>query len=282
MIKSSIFNTRFGISLAALVLVACTGITAPPLPGGVRVQVQVSGGIAGVAYSFEVSGRDGVVRGLTCTNGCDFTEGEVLLPLSVVQIQDLAQRIEDTGILNMDGTNFGSQCCDQFEFVVVYETGEESATVEGSSELFPTDLRAVVFTLVAMSDGILPVVVDLDGNLNGLPRDGVSLGPVTVTGNRLDAELSFGGGCALHEIDLVAVGGWLESTPVQVNLFFSHEDNDDPCDAFLTEVRDFDLRGLADEYEATYGVATPGETTLILRVEDFAEPNGARLVNYVF
>ena len=282
MIESSTLKARFGVFLAALVMLACNGITGPPLSDGVRVEVQVSGGIAGVAYSFEVSGRDRLVRGLTCTNGCDFVAGETLLPVSVVQVQDLAQRIEDTGILDMDGTNFGAPCCDDFEFVVIYETGGESATIQGSSQALPPDLRAVVETLLAMANGTVPVVVDLAGNLNGLPRDAVSLGPVNVAADLLDAELSFGGGCAPHEIDLVAVGGWMESTPVQVNLIFSHEDNGDPCDAFLTQVRTFDLRRLADEYEATFGVGGAGETTVILRVEDFNEPNGFRAVNYVF
>ena len=282
MIENTKVPGRVAAFLATTVLLACTGITGPPLSSGVQIEVQVSGGIAGVVYSFEVSGRDRVVRGLTCENGCDFQAGEVLLPLSVTQIQDLAEDMEATGILGLDGTDFGAPCCDDFEFVVTYDNGSDAATIRGSSQALPPDLQAAVQVLLGMANGTVPVVVDLQGSLTNLPRDGVSLGPVTISGDVLEAELSFGGGCASHEIDLVAFNGWLESFPIQVSLFFSHEDNDDPCDAFLTQMRTFDLRRLANEYNRTYSVAGPGLTTLILRIEDVNEPGGFRAVNYVF
>lgn len=274
------------MSLGALPFIlaagACSEIIGIPDPESMHIEVQVSGGIAGVSYSFEVAGDDRVVRGLTCTNVCDFTAGQIFLPLSVTQIQDLAEQWEDTGILELDGTDFGAPCCDDFDFVVTYSVDGRSATIEGSSQALPADLRAAVETVMAMTQSVLPVVVDVDGTGAGFPRDGLSVGPIQLTGDLLEAELSYSGGCANHEIDLVAFGGWLESAPVQVNLFFSHEDNDDPCDAFPTETRRFDLRALARAYEAVYGVAAPGTTTLLLRIEDFQEPNGFKLVSYLF
>ena len=126
------------------------------------------------------------------------------------------------------------------------------------------------------------MIVDLEGMLQNLPRDPVDIGAISIVVHTMEAELSFSGGCADHEIDLVANNGWLESQPVQVGLFFSHEDNDDPCDAWLTETRFFDLRPLSEAYQAVYGTADPGTTTLVLRIEDPDEPGDVRLVDYVF
>jgi hypothetical protein len=76
----------------------------------------------------------------------------------------------------------------------------------------------------------------------------------------------------------------MESNPVQVRLFLSHEDFDDPCDAWITRDYHFDLGPLKKEYQDSYGVAEPGATTLILLLEDplVASPLGARVLTYVF
>lgn len=76
----------------------------------------------------------------------------------------------------------------------------------------------------------------------------------------------------------------MESFPVQVRLFLSHEDFDDPCDAWITEDFTFDLVPLKLAYQGTYGVAEPGKTTLVLLLEDpqLASPLGARILEYVF
>ena len=76
----------------------------------------------------------------------------------------------------------------------------------------------------------------------------------------------------------------MESFPVQVRLFLSHEDFDDPCDAWITREFSFDLIPLKIAYQASYGVSEPGKTTLILLLEDplLASPQGARRLEYVF
>ncbi len=269
------------IASLALFVGACDGVAGPPLSSGMRVEVQVSGGIAGVDYSFEIVGGERVVRGLHCTHLCDFDAGEILLPLSVAQVQALAADLEDTGLLEMDGANFGTQCCDDFHYVVSFSSGVRSATVEGDGQLLPTDLGVLVNRMVAMSQGTVPALVD-QARVLTLPADGYSLGPVTVDGDILEAELSFGGGCERHEIDVVLRGPWLESFPVRADMEFSHEDNDDPCDAFLTQVRSFDLRPVRAAYLASYPSSQPGQTTLILRLADPEAPGGLREVEYLF
>ena len=76
----------------------------------------------------------------------------------------------------------------------------------------------------------------------------------------------------------------MESNPVQTRLFLSHEDFDDPCDAWITREFTFDLIPLKLAYEASYGAAVPGSTTLVLLLADpmLASPMGARRLQYVF
>ena len=73
------------------------------------------------------------------------------------------------------------------------------------------------------------------------PRDAFQIQEAGVASDLLQVELSYGGGCRTHDVKGVAWGGWMESNPVQVRLFLSHEDFDDPCDAWITEDRRFDL-----------------------------------------
>jgi len=269
------------VAAFALLVGACNGVTGPPLASGMRVEVQVSGGIAGVDYAFEIVGRDRVVRGVRCTHLCDFEAGQLILPLSVIQVQALAADLDDTGLLEMDGTDFGTQCCDDFHYVISFSSGVRSATIEGDGQRLPADLGALVNRMVSMAQGTVPALIDQQRALS-LPSDGYSLGSVTVDGDVLEAELSFGGGCEQHEIDLVLRGPWLESFPVRADMEISHEDNDDPCDAFLTEVRSFDLRPVRAAYLASYPTYQPGLTTLILRLPDPEAPGGLREVEYLF
>lgn len=76
----------------------------------------------------------------------------------------------------------------------------------------------------------------------------------------------------------------MESNPVQVRLFLSHEDFDDPCDAWVTRDFKFDLVPLKIAYQASYGVGEPEKTTLILLLADplLASPLGARWLEYRF
>lgn len=262
-------------------LQACNGVTVPPIASGVRVEIGVSGGLVGVDYVFEVLGDERIVRGVSCANGCDFDPGDILLPLSIVQVTALAADLEDAGIIELDGTDFGDQCCDDFHYDVSYASAGRTSRVEGSAALFPAELATVVQRLIGFAQGRVPAVVDLTGSLT-LPDAPVELGSHVLNGDLLEVELSYGGGCARHEIDLVAIDGWLESNPVQVRTVFAHEDHQDPCDAFLTETRTFDLGPIASAYRDAYGPADPGATTLLLLLEDPDDPDGYRSVEYVF
>lgn len=276
-----------GIAVASLTtmcaaLVACGDVVGPDPGAAVEIQVAVSGGIAGVSYTVELDGPEGVVRGVSCTSGCDFEAGEVFTALSPAQVARTAREMRDAGIVALNGVDFGTVCCDQFEYVITYREGGLVSTVRGDSGTLPPLLLRVLSDLQGMVDGRLPVLVALDSDPDSYPADPLTLDEAAIAGDVLEAALTYGGGCTLHEIDLVAFNGWLESFPVQVDALLSHEDNGDMCDALVIETRRFDLRPLAEAYRDAYGAGEPEETTLILRLRDPGEPGEMRLLEYRF
>ncbi|MDX1494421.1 MAG: hypothetical protein R3253_10205 [Longimicrobiales bacterium] len=262
--------------------VGCSDVAGPGLDAAVHVEVAVSGGIAGVSYSFELDGPDGVVRGVTCTSGCDFEAGRVFVAVSPTQVARTAGELREAGIFALNGVDFGTVCCDQFQYVVTYREDGRTSTVRGDAGTLPPLLLRAVGVLQGMVDGRLPVVVALDTDPQSYPSDPLTLEEAAISGDVLEAAVHYGGGCRLHEIDLVAFHGWLESAPVQVDVLLSHEDNGDMCDALIMETRRFDLRPLAEAYRDAYGGGAPGETTLVLRLREPGQPGQLRLLEYRF
>ncbi|HSH74250.1 MAG TPA: hypothetical protein VLA09_00985 [Longimicrobiales bacterium] len=262
---------------AALLLAACgTGsIIGPPDPDEVSIRLRVSGGIAGGGYTVVVDGAGREV-GRTCDVICTVPPGGGVLPVSSALVAELAGALEDAGVLALDGRDFGTQCCDQFFVELTYERGERSAHLAGTSALLPSELRWPLRLLSALAYGSVPAIVSPETTDDDWPRDPYALGEITVDGLALKAEVSYGGGCRQHRMDLVAWGGWLESFPVQIEALVTHDDGDDPCRAFITEERSFDLAPLARAYEEAYGSGGVERPTVILRLWDPA--GGVRMV----
>ncbi|UCF18588.1 MAG: hypothetical protein JSU87_11645 [Gemmatimonadota bacterium] len=253
----------------------------PQLAKDVYIEVQVAGGLAGADFSYAIDGSTGVVRGLACQQACDFDPGDILLHLSPVQIIELSELFRRAGIHDYAGRDFGTKCCDQFHYRIVYRDGDGESTVTGSSEALPDGLRLAVARLDLLVQGIAPIIIDFDSQPDAWPRDPLVLSDYSLSGHILHLAVEYGGGCEVHELDLVAWGGWLESFPVQVNVLLTHEGNDDPCDAVIHEDKHFDLTPLREAYGESYGVAASGSTALILRLT-VPDGNGPRLITYNF
>jgi hypothetical protein len=271
-------------TLAVSVLAGCYSPVSlgPVIPEDVSITLSVSGGIAGVQYTIEVDGAARQVRGLACAAFCDFEPGEVLVPISSAQVAALGRRLDDAGVVDLDGRNFGQECCDDFHYELTYRRGERSATVRGGGVRLPRDLADAVGLIHGLVGGVVPALVSPDTRDTDWPRDPYRLGQVDVDGLVLTAHLTYGGGCAQHRMDLVLWGGWMESFPVQINALISHDDSDDPCDAVVTEERSFALLPLREAYEEAYGPIGANRPTVILRLWDplSASPLG-RLVEVV-
>lgn len=260
------------ITLAPLVLFAAAGCGSGlllPVPAEeVTVTLAVSGGIAGVSYSIVVDGAAGEVRGGACDSFCDWEPGDLLLPISAEQVRALSARLDESGVLDLDGEDLGDTCCDIFHIELVYERGSRIARVEGTEDRFPPALASAVQTLMGFAQKRAAMLVAPNTDRSEWPRDPYILGEVRVDGLVLEAELSYGGGCADHRLDLVGLGGWLESHLVQMEALITHDDGDDGCDALVIDERRFDLRPLRASYIAAYGPIGATRPRVILRLWD--------------
>ena len=91
------------------------------------------------------------------------------------------------------------------------------------------------------------------GSTADLQSDPFALNSASVTGNVLTISVSYSGGCRSHEFVLTVAESFQESSPVQLPMVLTHEDNDDPCEAYPTEQRRFDLTPVKERYQAAYG-----------------------------
>jgi hypothetical protein len=283
MVKKSL--QLLGIPLLVLSIQGCLQDPASVTGGqDMQIRIQVSGGFAGADYAVILDGADRILVGDSCSVLCNFTKGQVLASLTPEQVDYVWELFQDANVQAFHGEDFGTQCCDQFYWVVDYLDAEGPSVFKGTSSVFPHGLNVAVSTVLGMAFGTLPIIVDFDTEPSAWPGDAFQIQEAAVSGHTLHTRLSYGGGCKEHEVRAVAWGGWMESFPVQVRLFLSHDAHEDPCDAWITRDFTFDLRPLKASYQASYGVGEPGETTLILLLADpmLASPQGARRLEYRF
>lgn len=266
---------------AGLIISACGPDPKEPVAEDVFIQVHVTGGIAGADYTFAIDGATYELRGISCSNLCDFQAGQVLAQLSPDQVRYYSDLMLGGGIIEHDGEDFGNPCCDQIYYELAFRYGDREATVRGAATTLPPGLAFAAAELERLVHGITPIIVDFDTQPEAWPQDPLGLVGYSLEGSTLSLEVEHGGGCAHHEYHLVAWGGWMESFPVQVNVLLAHEDNDDPCDALLRRTLYFDLTPLRDAYFPVYGGGGPAPDTIIMRLV-VPDGQGPRLIPYTF
>ncbi len=249
-----------------------------------EIRVRVTGGFAGVDYTILVDGVRRAVIGEECLNGGDFGAGQTLHGLSRDQVAYLSGLFLDAGVHTLNGTDFGVECCDQFHYEVRYEEENGTSTVQGSSELLPPSLLQAVVAVSGFASGVYPIVVDQGTDSSSWAMDFAVVEAPSVQGDYLTLRVSYSGGCAVHHLDLVAFGGWMESSPVRIQAFLSHDANGDQCEAWITRDVTFDLRPLKRAYQESYGVGEPGGSTIVILFNP--EPSSSSLaqhrLEYVF
>jgi len=257
----------FAVSLAAA---SCEleQLTGPVDPAEVTITLATTGGIVGVDYAIRVEGDSGKVRGVRCANGCEFSDGELLLPVSGAQVAMLAGALDRAGVLESGNRDFGTECCDIFHYDLTYERGDRTVRIQGTDTLFPEDLAAAIRLLQPLASRTLSLIVAQSSSPEDWPTEPFSLGAVSFDGTTIRADVSYGGGCADHRMDLVIWGGWMESFPVQVNALITHDGGDDPCDSVVSETRTFDVFPLAVAYAEAYGTGGDARPRVILRIWD--------------
>ena len=106
------------------------------------------------------------------------------------------------------------------------------------------------YRLKVRTRGTPVVVVDVEPA--SLQLDAFTLGEVSLDGNSLLVDVTYSGGCAEHDFQLfISPATFLESNPVQANLWLQHENNDDACDGIVSETLRFDLTPVLDLHRET-------------------------------
>ena len=110
--------------------------------------------------------------------------------------------------------------------------------------------------------------ITLDDSLyQTAPRDPLTINNIQLQKDLLRFNVSYGGGCEEHEFKLIATS-FMESYPIQVNILLSHEDNDDPCDMWVTETLIFNILPLKKSYQQSYNEESG---TIVLNIEGWED-----------
>jgi len=116
------------------------------------------------------------------------------------------------------------------------------------------------------------IIID-DSLYQSAPRDPLTINDIRLIKNHLEFNISYGGGCEEHEFQLYSTS-FMESYPVQVNILLSHEDNDDPCDMWITETLIFNIFPLKESWQKSYN---NNSGIIIMNIQGWSES-----INYEF
>jgi hypothetical protein len=125
---------------------ACHSPTAPEPGEDVQIVLAVSGGIAGADWQLTIDGRRARIVGDRCREsiGCDWSAGEVLAPTQESQLLALAREFIEGGFLDLDETDYGTECCDQFGYELTYVDRDDAKKVLGSDGTLPDAVLELV------------------------------------------------------------------------------------------------------------------------------------------
>ncbi|QRK12946.1 hypothetical protein JQX13_24685 [Archangium violaceum] len=84
------------------------------------------------------------------------------------------------------------------------------------------------------------------------PRDPVDVEGLSLSGDLLLVNVSYGGGCAEHDFALSWDGSFAESNPTQASLVLLHDAHDDQCRAHVTTTLRFDLTPVKERWREMY------------------------------
>ncbi len=95
-------------------------------------------------------------------------------------------------------------------------------------------------------------VMFTQGDPVAMCRDELTINGGAIDGIVLEIYVSYGGGCGDHEFILLGRPNFMESYPVQIDLYVHHRNIDDYCDAIVSDTLCFDVRRVAELYEGIY------------------------------
>ncbi len=93
--------------------------------------------------------------------------------------------------------------------------------------------------------------------------------PAIITGVAFKSDtlilyVQYSGGCREHYFKLFGYKGFMKSNPMQANIYLSHDSQNDPCEAWLSDTLKFDLTPLKNYYIYLYCERDP----ILLRIHE--------------
>ena len=89
---------------------------------------------------------------------------------------------------------------------------------------------------------------------NAIQLDPFDLEDIEIAGDTITLNITYSGGCKEHGFSLyMSPAAFLESYPVQANLYLRHNSNGDACEAFISESVFSNIRPIVELYKTVYG-----------------------------
>jgi len=106
--------------------------------------------------------------------------------------------------------------------------------------------------LLITCGGCVVIITDIPPEV--IQLDPFSLKGVEVVEDTITLHISYSGGCKDHYFSLcMSPAAFLESYPVQANLYLRHNGNSDACEAEINQTISFNLQPIAAFYKSLYG-----------------------------
>ena len=132
---------------------------------------------------------------------------------------------------------------------------------------------------VSASDADVKAIILFEGWDVFAAMDAAVIKEASIEKDRLRLRVEYSGGDVEHDFELYASKSFLESYPVQADLFLFHDAKGDGAEAIIFDELLFDLSPLKSYYIELYG----GGGTLILRIhEPGMRSNFKMLLTYEF
>ncbi len=121
---------------------------------------------------------------------------------------------------------------------------------------------------------LFPIVIGNNPS-SALKQDAFDLSAVSISNGVLRMSVVSGGGCRDHEYTLyMTPNAFMESYPVQANIYLRHDAKGDPCDAIVADSLRFDLTPVLDLYRQAYHRAD----TIFLNLYNFEQTQSERII----
>ena len=107
-------------------------------------------------------------------------------------------------------------------------------------------------TVTGPSPSVEAIILFDDHSAITLASDAAAIEEASIEGDLLSLKTAYGGGCRKHDFKLYGSTSFLESYPVQTDVFLSHDAHGDACRALLHDELLFDLSPLKRAYRQMY------------------------------